>query len=168
MSKRSHGRFPLLAGRAIAALWGKRDRNHWETPRVKRAAMRGGAAQARRVRKRAALIRRRDRSQSTHERPSARPLRGTDQDRDEEIFRGYTESTCAIDRRFHAIRQSMLDYNEATGGRVLLDAIRDMNHVFECHMAGETTNRRRSVAENKLGHAVEPHFNRLPLWHVLR
>jgi hypothetical protein len=46
-----------------------------------RVAMRGGAAQARRVRKRAALIRRRDRSQSPHEWPSARPSGwGTNQD----------------------------------------------------------------------------------------
>jgi hypothetical protein len=81
-----------LAGRAIAASWGKRDRDHGatdQTPRVKRAAQRGGAAQARRVRKRAALIRRRDRSQSPHERPSARPpVRGTAQERDAEIFSG--------------------------------------------------------------------------------
>ncbi len=32
-----HGRSPLLAGRAIAASWGKMDRDHWvrdQTPRV--------------------------------------------------------------------------------------------------------------------------------------
>ena len=66
----------LLAGRAIAASWGKRDRDHWardQTPRV--SAPRSGAElhKSRRVRKRAALIRRRDRSQSPHEKPSARP-----------------------------------------------------------------------------------------------
>jgi len=70
-----HGRSPLLAGRAIAASWGKRDRgplDEGSNAARQRAAMRGGAAQARRVRKRAALIPRRDRSQSPHERPSAR------------------------------------------------------------------------------------------------
>jgi hypothetical protein len=29
-----HGRSSLLAGRAIAASWGKRDRDHWQTPRL--------------------------------------------------------------------------------------------------------------------------------------